>query len=250
MANSEGDLGPSSDGSASSCAGIGARGAEFLEFDDVIEASRARASEVRPRDERSIRASVPSIERRMSSGDASRESSATRIAFSARRRTSVLRAARRHTRSGEFHESGPTAWLSSFNQEAASAAFKRELKTQDAHLDAGIGCTALVHFAEQVYEELRGLDDEPLDAKRSAALFDGYRDLRAALADDLAMLRRLAGEMLSLNAELHRIGELHSYALQVIAERDREIEESKPLVIKLARPLRRLIPRRSEKGQS
>jgi len=51
------------------------------------------------------------------------------------------------------------------------------------------------------------------------------------------------GELLALNAELCRVGELHSHALRVIAERDREIERRKPLAIKLARPLRRWIPR-------
>lgn len=132
-------------------------------------------------------------------------------------------------------------------QEAAHAAFNRELRTQDARLDAGVGCAALVHFAEQVYQELRAFDGTLLDTVRGGVLFDAYQHLCAALADDMVMLRRLTGEMVSLNAELYRIGELHSHALQVIAERDREIEERKPLAIKLARPLRRLIPRLSER---
>lgn len=132
-------------------------------------------------------------------------------------------------------------------REAARVAFNRELKTQDARLGAGVGCPAIVRFAEQVYQELRTFDGGRLDAAQGNVLWDSYRDLRAALANDMAMLRRLAGELLSLNAELCRVGELHSHALQVIAERDREIEERKPLVIKLARPLRRLIPRLSER---
>ena len=135
-------------------------------------------------------------------------------------------------------------------QEAARIALRAELKTQDHQLDGALGFGEMAWLAESLYRQLLDFHGTDIDLERLVALREQYRSLCQRQSADIAMLRRLARELLILSGEVNRIGELHSNALCIIAERDKEIAEKNQQIETLLAeiekqkwPLRRLIPR-------
>lgn len=108
----------------------------------------------------------------------------------------------------------PALW-----DEAAAAAVKPALRHQNDELPENAGLADLMAFAATVYDALRAST-----APELAALNTGLQALLERRGDELAVLKRLANEIMALSAESVRIGELHSKALRVIEEKDADLK--------------------------
>lgn len=114
--------------------------------------------------------------------------------------------------------------------QTSSDVVKDHLRHHDDLLPEGVGAKALMAFAVAMYESLVAAAPALPDAARVDALNTGFKAVLGELEGEIAMLRRLSGELMALSAESVRIGTLHSEALRTILEKDEIIHVKNALI--------------------
>lgn len=110
-------------------------------------------------------------------------------------------------------------------QAAAGAVVKPHLRHHDEALPENTGAHELMAFAASTYAMLVAQVPAVPDATRLAALQVELQALLQRQRGEIAILRRLAGELMALSAESVRVGTLHGEALEALRKKDQLIRD-------------------------
>jgi hypothetical protein len=118
-----------------------------------------------------------------------------------------------------------TSW-----QEIAGATIKENLRRNDNSINTSLGLRELIAFSVSLYETISAFAYGSMDRNQLESWRNDLQGLLVRYGDDIAMLQRLAADLMDLSATSVRVGELHSKALAVIQTKDAEIQTKDTMI--------------------